>query len=348
MYQTKILTIHIAATDLILKDITHFVILRAEHEPARVAVQTMHDTRTIIALNVSEILASIVMNERIGERSSWMSRRRMADESWLLVDHEQIVIFVVDLKRNIFGLEIDMRLFNKLLVDDKVALVHNVFLGGFFAIQEDLARLNLLDRLAARRIQTSFEKIRIETHPGIQIAYRIREFSRHGIRLLFAVFRMLRRGKELDEKCDEHTYDTAGDPRISNIEIREIDEERLDEIDHIATHEPIDHVSQASCEDERKTHCFQHRSFFGHIDHVGQDDRAEHDAHDNEHDHHARERTPCRAEIMNETKANNAIDDRNERSAWRVRFHVGLGYLVANTPKHDHHPEQEIVASCFA
>ena len=57
---------------------------------------------------------------------------------------------------------------------------------------------------------------------------------------------------------------------------------------------------------------------------------------------------PCRAEIVNETKTNNAIDDRNERSAWRMRFHVGLHYLVANTPKHDHHPEQEIVASCFA
>ena len=200
VHQTKILAIHIAATDLILKDITHFVILRTEHEPTRIAVQTVHDARAVIALNVSKILAPIVVDQRIGKRSSWVSRRRMADESWLLVNHEQIVIFVVDLKRNIFGLKVDMHLFDELLVDDKVALVHDIFLGGFFAIQEDLARLDLLDRLATRRIQTSFEKIRIETHPGIQIAYRIREFSRHGIRLLFAVFRMLRRGKELDEK----------------------------------------------------------------------------------------------------------------------------------------------------
>ena len=57
---------------------------------------------------------------------------------------------------------------------------------------------------------------------------------------------------------------------------------------------------------------------------------------------------PTKKDIVNETKTNNAIDDRNERSAWRMRFHVGLHYLVANTPKHDHHPEQEIVASCFA
>ena len=29
----------------ILKDIAHFVILRTEHEPTRIAVQTMHDAR---------------------------------------------------------------------------------------------------------------------------------------------------------------------------------------------------------------------------------------------------------------------------------------------------------------
>ena len=76
----------------------------------------------------------------------------MADQSWLLIDHEQIIIFIVDLKRNILRLKIDMRLFDKLFIDDKVALVHDVFLSRFFTIQKDLACLDLLDRFTTRRI----------------------------------------------------------------------------------------------------------------------------------------------------------------------------------------------------
>jgi hypothetical protein len=71
---------------------------RHHHDAARVFVEPMHDA---CAHHTCE--RGRVMQQRIQQGAVAITRARMHDKAWWLVDHEQMLVLENDFQRNVFG-----------------------------------------------------------------------------------------------------------------------------------------------------------------------------------------------------------------------------------------------------
>ena len=101
MHQTQIAPVHVSRANLILELVTDLVGLGAQHQAGSVAVEAMDDTGAVIPLDMGKVIAAIAVNQRIAQSAGGMILRRMADKACLLVEHQQILIFVNDIERDI-------------------------------------------------------------------------------------------------------------------------------------------------------------------------------------------------------------------------------------------------------
>jgi len=77
------------------------VVLRHHHQSGRVLVETVHDARAFDAADAGKAAAAMG-DQRINQRAGFMPGGRMHHETFGLVDNDDVVIFVDDVKRDIF------------------------------------------------------------------------------------------------------------------------------------------------------------------------------------------------------------------------------------------------------
>ena len=82
------------------------VIFRNYQQPARVFIDPVDDSWMDHAVDSGKTFAAVIQ-QRVHESSVVVSVSGVNHHSFRLVDHEQIVIFIHDIKRNIFGLRIE-------------------------------------------------------------------------------------------------------------------------------------------------------------------------------------------------------------------------------------------------
>lgn len=85
------------------------IILRDDDATARVLIEAMHNSRTLLAANSRKIWA--MMQQRIHQRVFAMTGSGMNDQPSGLVDHNEIVVLKQNIERNVLRFDVD--LFNR-------------------------------------------------------------------------------------------------------------------------------------------------------------------------------------------------------------------------------------------
>ena len=78
-----------------------------DQQAARILVDPMHDTRAFLAAHAREIAAEM-MQQRVDQRSARGARGRMHHHARRFVHHDQIVIFIADIERDVLGPGLDL------------------------------------------------------------------------------------------------------------------------------------------------------------------------------------------------------------------------------------------------
>ena len=81
------------------------IVLGHHQATTRVFVKTMHNAGPDHATNAAEF-AGAMMQQRMDQSVFFIARRRMHDERGRLVDHEQTVVFVEDIERDVLRLQL--------------------------------------------------------------------------------------------------------------------------------------------------------------------------------------------------------------------------------------------------
>ncbi len=81
------------------------IVLGSDHDAARFLVETMHNARPLDAADAGKARAAM-MDQRVDERSRPVAGPRMNDKPGGLRDHDQIVVLVKNLQRNILALRL--------------------------------------------------------------------------------------------------------------------------------------------------------------------------------------------------------------------------------------------------
>ena len=82
-------------------DFVRSVILRSDHQPGGVLIESMHDAGAADAANAGQAFAAM-RNQGVDQRPGLVTRSRMDDHPLRLVDDDQIVVLVNDIERNGF------------------------------------------------------------------------------------------------------------------------------------------------------------------------------------------------------------------------------------------------------
>ena len=137
------------------------IVLGHHHEPRRILVQTVHDTRTKRTVHRRKIFLEMVQ-ETCGKRSLAYTATRMNDQvAWLVDDHD-IFVFVNDVERNVFWRERRRFLFNHLFDDNRHTRLDAEVLGDFATAHLDFARINQLLHVRAGNIFHNADKELVE------------------------------------------------------------------------------------------------------------------------------------------------------------------------------------------
>ena len=118
--------------------------LGRQHEPARVAVEPVHDAEPVglLPLHVAQVLLAAVPDKGIDQRAMGVIDGRVADEPDLLREHEHVLVLEADIQ--IDRLAVDhhgLRLVVH-LVDDGVPRRHGMLFGNRGAVHENAALLD--------------------------------------------------------------------------------------------------------------------------------------------------------------------------------------------------------------
>ena len=163
VHERQVTSVDRAIADVRHEGIARLVVLRRQHEAARVAVEAVHDAQTVVlALHVAQVLGAAVVDEGVHQRAVVMVDRRMAHEPHLLRQHDEV--FVLEAYVQIDGLAAQRaglyRLLN--LVHDRVARRHGMLLRNLRAVHEHEAVVHRARSRATAWIQTARGQKRIE------------------------------------------------------------------------------------------------------------------------------------------------------------------------------------------
>jgi 4-hydroxy-3-methylbut-2-en-1-yl diphosphate synthase IspG/GcpE len=79
--------------------------LGGDHHPGRIAVQSMHNTRALDAADPLQAIAAM-KQQGIDQRAIGRTGSRMNHHAHRLVDHDQLVVLVEDIERDILRMRL--------------------------------------------------------------------------------------------------------------------------------------------------------------------------------------------------------------------------------------------------
>ena len=151
------------------------VILCHHHKPRRILVQTVDNTRTERTVHGRKIFLEVVQ-ECSGKRSLTHAITRMHHQIARLVDDHDIIIFVNDVQRNIFGFKRRRFLLNHLFNDNRHPRFYAEVLGDFATADLDFARFNQLLHVCAGDIFHNADKELVDTFTIMLFFYDVIHF----------------------------------------------------------------------------------------------------------------------------------------------------------------------------
>ena len=101
-YDRKIRAAQAAVRKLRSQMPVRLVVLRHDHQPACILIKAMHDPRPHHPADPRQAVRA-VMQQRVDQRPAPVPRAGMHDHSRRLVNHQQILVLVNDIERNILG-----------------------------------------------------------------------------------------------------------------------------------------------------------------------------------------------------------------------------------------------------
>ena len=118
--------------------------LGGQHEARGVAVQAVHDARAVLALHLGQVTGAAVGHQGVCQGVVPVAARGVAHQAGLLGEHDDVLVFIADVERDVVGGNDGGRLAAARghLDGDLVALEHQALLGGGGAVDQDAAGLD--------------------------------------------------------------------------------------------------------------------------------------------------------------------------------------------------------------
>ena len=161
------------------QSLSALVRLGGEHEPRRVAVEAVNDAQTVVlALHVAEVGGAAMEDQRVDERAVAMVDGRMAHQSRLLGEDDQILVLVADVEVDRLPCHARGSVVGH-LVNDRVPRMDDVLLAGRRAVDEHEPLLGGTSRRRAARVATVLGQDRIEAQPVIGSARHMAQGAAH-------------------------------------------------------------------------------------------------------------------------------------------------------------------------
>ena len=147
------------------EELVRVVVFCRDDEPARVAVDAMHDAGAQRAADAGETVAAVV-EQGVDQGAVRMARRGMDDEPARLVDDDDVVVLVDNVQRDVLRNGVDGRglfggEFDLLVSRELVALVRR------FAVHEDTPVLDGFRRGGAGQVFNCAGEAGVEPRTGI-------------------------------------------------------------------------------------------------------------------------------------------------------------------------------------
>ena len=151
------------------------IVFRDHHKPRRILVQTMDNPRTERTVHGRKIFLEVVQ-ESCGKRSLAHTITRVHHQIARLVDDHDIVIFVNDVQRNIFGFKRRRFLLDHLFNDNRHPRFYAEVLHDFATADLDFARFNQLLHVCAGDIFHNADKKLVDTFTIMLFFYDVIHF----------------------------------------------------------------------------------------------------------------------------------------------------------------------------
>ena len=103
VHERDVAAVEGAGPDEVLQLALRVIVLCGEHEARRIAVQPMHDPRTVLPLHGPQMLDAAVVDERVGERAVLVPVRRVAHQAALLGEDDQVIVLIAYVEGNRLG-----------------------------------------------------------------------------------------------------------------------------------------------------------------------------------------------------------------------------------------------------
>ena len=145
------------------------------HKSRRILVQTMDNSRTERSVHSRKIFLKVVQ-KRCGKRSLAHAITRMHHQIARLVDDHDIIIFVNDVQRNIFGFKRRRFLLDHLFNDNRHSRLYAEVLHDLPTADLDFPRFNQLLHVRARYIFHNADKKLVDTFTIMLFFYDVIHF----------------------------------------------------------------------------------------------------------------------------------------------------------------------------
>ncbi len=184
---------HVTPRDRMLEELTGQagvgpLVLGHHQQTGGVLVDAVHQTGTHVPLlKQGKILQ--MPRERIDERTAVVAVSRMHDQSGRLVEHDEVVVLMNDVERNILGDDLHLALGIGHHEGDAVERLHLVTRLHRRAVHQDVSSVGRRLHPASRTVFESHRQVFVYAEHGLTPVYRDGEML---VQLILLVFQLLR------------------------------------------------------------------------------------------------------------------------------------------------------------